>query len=66
MLKIELTEVDRHVEVWERAGYMSSAEAPTRCERIAVWRRFRVGRRVQRLRSVADIPLLDDPDPFLP
>ena len=34
----ELAEVDRFVEVWQRAGYMTSTEASAWRERIAVWR----------------------------
>jgi len=56
----------RFVEVWERAGYMSGDEAAAWRERIAVWRRFRPGRRDQPPRSAVDISLVDDPDPFLP
>jgi hypothetical protein len=44
---------------------MSPAEAAAWRERIAIWRRFRVGRKPVRPKPVADIPLLDDPDPFL-
>jgi len=50
--------------MWERAGYMGVAEAAAWRERIASLRRFRAGG--QPPRPVADIPLLDDPDPFLP
>jgi len=57
--------VDRFVEVWEQAGYMGPAEAAAWRERIAIWRRFRSRGRVRQPRSVVDIPLLDDPDPFL-
>jgi len=42
---------------------MSPNEAAAWRERIAVWQPFRPGRQVQ---PVADIPLLDEPDPFLP
>jgi len=46
---------------------MTSTEAAAWRERIAIWRRFRVGGQVQSQspKPVAD-PLLDDPDPFLP
>ena len=50
----------RFVEVWERAGYMSSAEAATWRERIAIWQRFGLGGhpavRVVHSRSCASIP----------
>jgi len=54
--------VHRFVGVWERAGYMSRAEAAAWRERITIWQRFRADGQPQ---PVADIPLLDDPDPFL-
>jgi len=44
---------------------MSRAEAAAWRERIAIWRRFGLGRRQRPPKPVADIPLLDDPDPFL-
>ena len=54
----------RFVELWERAGYVSGAEAAAWRERIAIWGRFRrCGQ--QQMTPVID-PLLDDPDPFLP
>ena len=61
----KLAEAHRFVEVWERAGYVDSHEAATWRERIAVWRRFRARGQPQRSKPVADIPLLDDADPFL-
>jgi hypothetical protein len=61
----ELAEAHRFVEVWERAGYMSTREATAWRERIAIWRRFRAGGTVRSTHPVADIPLLDDADPFL-
>jgi len=45
MTSEELADVDRFIEVWERAGYMGSTEASAWRERIAVWRRFRRGNR---------------------
>jgi hypothetical protein len=39
----ELADAPRFVEVWERAGDMSSAEAAAWRERIAIWRRFIAG-----------------------
>jgi hypothetical protein len=45
---------------------MSSVEAAAWRERIAIWRRFRVRGEAQSPQPVADIPPLDDPDPFLP
>jgi hypothetical protein len=44
---------------------MRPKEAAAWRERIAIWQRFRRGGQVQSPRPVADIPLLDDPDPFL-
>jgi hypothetical protein len=44
---------------------MSRSEASAWRERIAVWRRFGRGGPVQPVKPVANIPLLDDPDPFL-
>ena len=61
----ELADAPRFVEVWERAGYMSPIEAAAWRERIAIWRRFRSRGQVRSPQPVADIPLLDDPDPFL-
>jgi hypothetical protein len=58
----ELVDAHRFVEVWERAGCMDATETTAWRERVAIWRRFRLGGQVQ---PVADIPLLDDPDPFL-
>ena len=59
-------EAHRYVEVWERAGHMSGAEAAAWRERIAIWRRFRAGGQVQRPKPVVGVPLVDDPDPYLP
>jgi hypothetical protein len=59
---VNLAEVHRFVEVWERAWYMGPAEAAAWRERIAIWRRF--GRQGQAMKPVAE-PLLDDPDPYL-
>jgi hypothetical protein len=39
----ELADAHRFVEVRERAGYTSAAEAAAWRERIAVWQRFRLG-----------------------
>ncbi len=61
----KLAEAHRFVEVWERAGYMNCAEAAAWRERIAIWRRFGVGEQRPSPRPVADIPLVDDADPFL-
>jgi len=61
---LEVSDAPRFVEAWERAGYMTSAEASAWRERIAVWRRFRAGGLEAPNRAAAD-PLLDDPDPFL-
>ena len=41
----ELADAPRFVEVWERAGYMSTKEAAAGRERIAIWRRFGRGNR---------------------
>ena len=61
----EFAKVHRFVDVWDRAGYMSGAEAAAWQERIAIWQRFRPGGWKALDRPAAD-PLLDDPDTFLP
>jgi len=44
---------------------MSPADTSAWRERIAIWQRFRLHGQPQPPKPVTDIPLLDDPDPFL-
>ena len=49
----ELSRLYWSVDVWERAGQMSSAEAVTWRERISIWQRFRLRSRVESPEPVA-------------